>query len=129
MQHTGYEKFEQWADAALAVPIPESVVAYNFNIAETSESFVVEIIGSPVFDAEDSDWACEEEFVARDPMFELPCAEVGEDWEPVLEQVRTFVVQYVAESPNGGQRLRNSKGVGVGFVDGDVILVGGQAIS
>jgi hypothetical protein len=124
-----YESFEKWADSALAAPIPVAVVAFSFNIAETYDAFVVELVGSSEFDAEDSDWACEEEFAFREPLYPLPHSEVGSKWEPVLGQIRDLVAKYVAESTKGGSILRRARGVGVGFVDGELLLVGGTEVS
>jgi hypothetical protein len=118
-----YRRFAAWTDHACSRTIPEAALAFSFNLAETSDAFVVELIGSPTFEPENPDWACDEVFEVRDPEFALPHAEVGNEWERVLRIAVTMVRRYLQDTTNAGGRLREATVVAVGFVDGDLEIV------
>ena len=114
--------FHSWVDKALARPIPEGTVAFHFNLYEGERSFHVQLIGSGQFSREDSDWPCDETLTIGEDVFELPYSLVGTEWKTCLEMVKAAVLKYMAA---GGKAsvLRGCRGVGVGFVDGDVEIV------
>jgi hypothetical protein len=114
--------FHSWVDKALARPIPQGTVAFHFNLYEGKRSFHVQLIGSGQFSRDDPDWPCDETFTTGEHIFELPHAVVGTKWEDCLKEAKAAVVEYIAV---GGKAavLRASRGVGVGFVDGDVEIV------
>lgn len=123
-------QFNEWLEEALPNVPPEDVCAYNFNIAERTDDFVVEIIGAPAYDPSSSDWACEETWSCRPYEFSLPHPQVGTEWKPVEEMVVRFVREFLTNSiASKAQWLRDADAVGVGFVDGDLIVVstGGRA--
>jgi hypothetical protein len=109
--------FEAWLDAALRQPIAPSVVAFCFNLAEP---WCIEIVGSDRFNADDSDWACEESFRPDVEPLVLPESEVGETWEVVLEAAKRLVVAYLDHPSAGSAILRRAEAVAVGFVDGEL---------
>ena len=52
--------------------MPPGIVAFNFNIAEAIDGFVIEICGAAAFDPDDPDWACDESWDCRPSQFEIP---------------------------------------------------------
>jgi shikimate kinase len=109
-------KFDQWLDGAMSEPIPSSVVAFSFNLAEP---WCIEVIGSDRYSDDDPDWACEESFRPNVDHLGLPESEVGETWEAVLEAAKRFVAAYLDRSSAGSTILRRAEAVAVGFVDGE----------
>lgn len=77
------------------------------------------MIGSSCFDAEDSDWACAEVFDTRD---DLQSWTQVANWEEILQEVTNKIKRYI-EMGKYSERLKSYKGVGVGFVDGDMIIL------
>ena len=115
-----YEDFEKWVDTALSVELPENIEAFCFNLYETENDFyAVEIIGSPSFDETDEDWACDEVFNNR--AYPL-CWKSDKSWEDVLEDTKSLVKRYLKEGKYASLLL-SKKGVGVGFVDGNIELL------
>jgi len=114
--------FYSWVDKALTGPIPKGTVAFHFNLYEGKRSFHIQLIGSEQFSRDDPDWPCHETLTTGEDIFELPHSVVGTEWEDCLELAKAAVVEYLGA---GGKAsvLRASKGVGVGFVDGDVEVV------
>jgi shikimate kinase len=111
------QAFNAWLDQALSKPIPESVVAFSFNLAEP---WSVEVIGSERFSEDDADWACEEAFRPKTKDFDLPEDEVGSNWETVVENAKMLVKSYLDRQSAGSDRLRQAVAVAVGFVDGEL---------
>lgn len=110
-------KFDAWLDGALSQPIPSSVVAFSFNLAEP---WCIEVIGSDRYSDDDADWACEESFRPDGEPLSLPESEVGGDWELVLQAAKRLVSVYLDRPSAGGALLRRAEAVAVGFVDGDL---------
>ena len=49
-----------WIDKVLDQEIPNTVVAFCFNLYEESDgSWAMELVGTERFDPEDEDWACD----------------------------------------------------------------------
>jgi len=109
--------FDTWLDSALSQPIPSSVVAFSFNLAEP---WCIEVVGSDRFSDDDPDWACEESFRPDVEQLSLPESKVGETWELVLEAAKRLVSAYLDRPSAGSAVLRRAEAVAVGFVDGDI---------
>ena len=116
--------FETWLVSVLPDRMPADVRAFCFNISQTIDSFVVEVIGSSLYDPADGDWACEETWTCRPAKSELPFASVGNEWERVLDLVVQLVssVLHTSTAPRI-ESLRKAEAVAVGFVDGDLARV------
>ena len=115
-----YRDFEKWVDTALAVELPENIEAFCFNLYEKGNNvYAVEIIGSPTFDDTDEDWACDE--VLNNRGYPL-CWKSDKSWEGVLEDTVALVKRYLKEGKYASLLLIK-KGVGVGFVDGNIELL------
>lgn len=104
----------------MAVELPEKIEAFCFNLYEEGNNvYAVEIIGSPSFDETDEDWACDEVFNNRDyPLL----WKSDKSWEGVLEDTKALVKRYLKEG-RYASLLLSKKGVGVGFVDGNIELL------
>ena len=119
-----YTAFAAWLDAALgAGPLPEEIVAFNFNLYESSEDaepplFDVQLIGAPSYDADDPDWACDEIYSTGENLFTLS----AEDWEACLADVIGLVEQYLSDGQYA-DLFHAKQALTVGFVDGDLEVV------
>jgi len=118
------QQFLDWVDSVLDRPIPPQVVAFNFNLYDAPATWDVQLIGAPSFDPANPDWACDELFDSGQPFFELPHLRNDESWEEGLARAIDLVREYLRTGRNAG-RLRSAKGVGVGFVDGELEIVSG----
>ena len=116
-----YEKISKWIDNALEKGIPEEVTSIAFNLYEDEDSWSMEIVGCGSFDAEDSDWACDEitDFDTRENpyLWTQDC-----EWEEVQSEMLELLKKYLAEGTYG-TKLKELQGAGVGFVDGDLDLL------
>jgi hypothetical protein len=114
---TFQSEFNIWLNGALSQPIPSSVVAFSFNLAEP---WCIEVIGANRYSEQDSDWACEESFRSESKPLALPESEVGSRWEVVLESAKRLVAAYLDRPSAGSAQLRRAEAIAVGFVDGDL---------
>ena len=114
-----YSVFEKWVDKTLSVPLPEGIVAFNFNMYDDGNGkWSVEIIGAASFDKEDEDWACDEIFDNR-----LKCLrwKNSKTWEQNLEFIKSYIERYLKQGKHA-DILKDKEGLGVGFVEGNLIL-------
>lgn len=115
-----YDTFEKWIDDSLSTELSEEIVAFCFNLYEDGENeWSVEIVGTNSFDKNDPDWACSEIFDNRDNLLGWECEETYED---VLSTIKSFLKRYMKQGKYQ-TLLLSKKGIGVGFVDGDLELL------
>ena len=113
--------FGSWMKQALAQPVPDSAVAFCFNMYEHEDAWAIGLMGSPEFDPVNDDWVYAEVFEYREPVFEIPRAVIGENWEQGLDAGTRLVLAYLNGSP--GSRLRAARAIGIGFVDGELHVI------
>jgi len=123
MSHNLQIDFNSWVDAAVAKSIPKSVIAFNFNLYESTNEFHVDLIGSDIYSENNPDWACNELFIEREVLFRLPHQAVGTEWQQALNAVIGLVRNYMQSGSAGASRLCACRAVTVGFVDGDLTRV------
>jgi hypothetical protein len=119
------ESFKAWLRKSLDTVVPESVRAFSFNLYEAGSDdspFGVELIGSPHFDVEDSDWACEEIWEATPRRLPIPATFSTNSWQTCLANVKALVLRALQDK-TVGEILQTREGIAVGFVDGDLDLV------
>jgi hypothetical protein len=117
------QEFFRWTDQALSQVIPESTVAFHFNLYEGMDSVHVQLIGTESFvpgEVPERDyWPGAETFSTGEDIFEIPFSVAGSEWTEWLKMSIEMAQSYIA---GGGESdvLRASRGVGIGFVDGDM---------
>ena len=117
-----YNKVSEWIDGVLSDGVPDEAVAFCFNLYENDEYYwSMELIGAGRFDPEDQDWACDEvtDFNSRESLFTFQ-AEC--EWDEALQTMIDILKKYLNEGKYA-DLLKSQKGVGVGFVDGDIELL------
>ena len=116
-------EFFSWADRVLSGDLPESTCAFHFNLYEGVDSVHVQLIGADSFtpgDVPETDYSPgAETFSTGEEIFEIPFSVAGVDWRQWLESSIALVQAYIA-SGRKASVLKSSKGVGIGFVDGDM---------
>lgn len=122
-----YSEFENWLDNLLENnDMPADTKAFNFNLYEESESdyiYGVQIIASDRFDADDDEWACCEVWSSEEDIFCVSTAdETDKGWQAFQKFISGIVVDYL-ENGKYKNILLNSKGIGIGFVDGEIDII------
>ncbi|MHC1686074.1 MAG: hypothetical protein AB6733_24620 [Clostridiaceae bacterium] len=98
--------------------LPKDIVALNFGLYEP---YGIELIGAKEYDAEDDDWACEEDFEPN----QRDCADFEIDseleWEDVLDIVVKILKELTVEL--GDLDILKVQHITTGFCDGDLVVV------
>lgn len=111
--------FTDWLDKNLPDSISESVIAFSFNLYETSNGFGIELVGAGTFDLDDPDWACDEVWELEPRGIDLPTDMTGDSWEKCLENMKSNLQDYISNGSKSAV-LKSVSGIGIGFVDGDM---------
>ena len=115
-----YKAFEKWVDATLSADLPEGIEAFCFNLYDDGKGqWSAEIVGAESFDPENSDWACDEVFDNREKPLKWSSRQ---SWEKILAQMESHLKKYLKKGKYASL-LRSKKGLGLGFVEGDLILL------
>ncbi len=99
--------------------IPKRVIAWHFDLYEP---YALQLAGSSSFDADDDDWACEDEdeFYPQSSRLQLDfLSELS--WRQVLKILVQALRELREQMPDA--KIFKCKHVAVGFVDGDLILI------
>lgn len=116
-----HAKFTAWLNEILKNPLPENAKGINFNLYEEEQenTFGLQFVATSSFDLNDDDWACDEVFSSNENMYYFT-NENG--WEQTLKEVENNVKTYL-EKEEYSSVLKKYDGIGLGFVDGDLIIV------
>ena len=123
MHETTRQNFFLWLDNVLLQPLAKTTTAFHFNLYEYEKSVGIELMGTvDVIGAGADYWPGDATFYTDDERFHISHSVAGEEWPQWLETCKALIGDYIN---NGVQKelLRQSKGVGVGFVDGDMYLI------
>ena len=120
-------EFKAWLSKSLGENVPNSVQAFSFNLFEpeltVGVKFGIELVGADRFDKEDEDWACEEVWNPVQRRLFIPIEYSGDSWEECLKKMKALLMVYLEGSSAGADQLKSVKGVGIGFVDGNLDLI------
>lgn len=112
--------FFSWLNGIFSADIPDNVVAVNFNLYDDGDDkWSVEFVGAGSFDAEDSDWACDEIVASRDNPFIISKAA---NWQEIQQLAKKYISSYM-NTGKFSDKLKSYAAVGVGFVDGDISIL------
>lgn len=121
------QEFENWLDGGLNGNLPINIKAYSFNLFEPAleegVKFGIELIGAGEFYPHDPDWACDEVWEPKQRRLLIPIEYSGENWEYCLDAMQKLVVKTLSQDNKITKKLKDSSGVGIGFVDGDLNVV------
>jgi hypothetical protein len=121
------QQYMAWLEDALADGAPANVVAFTFNLFEQSSNnarYGVEFVGCSEFDPDDSDWACSELWEpAKGRRSDIPLSFCDAGWDICLSCMRDLVASILQEPSPLSEQLNAVRGIGIGFVDGDLLLL------
>jgi len=99
--------------------IPKRVIAWHFDLYEP---YALELAGSSSYDADDDDWACEDEDEFYPQSSRLQLEFLSElSWRQVLKMLVQALRELREQMPDA--KIFKCKHVAAGFVDGDLILI------
>jgi len=121
------QQYRAWLEQALAEGVPNDVVAFAFNLYEQSSNgarYGVEFIGASEFDRSDPDWACSEVWEpSKGRRSDIPISFCDGSWDACLSQMSDLISSFLREPSPLSQKLGSVRGIGIGFVDGELSLL------
>lgn len=120
------KEFDSWLASVLALELPDTVVAFSFNLFELvpgDAKYGIELIGTDEFHQDDSDWACAEAWVANPRSISIPRAFANAAWEDCLCDAKLLLTRTLNGSSASAAKLKEARAVAIGFVDGDLELI------
>lgn len=115
-------KIFNWIDAILKNPLPDGIVAFNFNLYEGVDSFHIQLIGASQYSKDDEDWATNELYTTGENIFVIPRNICGQEWQKGLSFLKNIIEEYLNKGNYKGI-LKRTNAVGIGFVDGDIEIL------
>lgn len=115
------KEFIEWLDTQMNETIPAEIVAFTINIYESP--FNIEIVGSSEFDAEDDDWACNEDWVPKERIVSISPCFFGSSWQQTQATIVALAKQYLLSNSKNVLKLKAANAFAVGFVDADLSYV------
>ena len=126
MENEIYNAFADWLNSLLEKDMPENTKAYNFNLyeEEEEETYGIQLIASDRFYENDGgDWACSEIYSSEEDIFYIDHSdEKNADRQRGMEFICSLINEYL-KNGKYSDKLKNSKAVGAGFVDGDIEIL------
>lgn len=125
MENEIYNAFTDWLNSLLEKDMPENTKAYNFNLyEEEDETYGIQLIASDRFYENDGgEWACSEIYSSEEDIFYIDHSdEKNADRQRGMEFICSLINEYL-KNGKYSDKLKNSKAVGAGFVDGDIEIL------
>ncbi len=117
-------EFNNWLESILIEELPTDIKGFALNLYEGPDCWEVELIGAATFDPDNEDWACDDVFMSE--RFEIPQEDVPGNWENALNEIANWFNIYLKSNSRGSKKLSSAEGIGIGFVDGNLILLKGK---
>ena len=116
-----YNNFTSWLNEILKNPLPENTKGINFNLyeEENPNTYGIQFVATKSFDLNDDDWACDDIFSSDENMYFFTNKN---NWEQILKEIELNIKDYL-DKENESTVLKNYEGIGLGFVDGDLIIL------
>ncbi len=116
--------FEDYLDENLNTIISLSdVVSIAINLYELGDyNWSLEIIGAPIFDDGNADWACFEVFEVVTTRKNQLFWKEETDWENILKSKIKELENYL-KTGRFTRELKDCEAVAIGFVDGDLEII------
>lgn len=116
------ERFSKWIKKIESTDLPnEKIIAFNFGLFESSESYIIYLSGSEKYDTEDEDWACDVQYDLKDKYFDLYSADLNNaKWEFILEFSISLIKDFMKTEDYKNSFLSKSEYITTGFDEGNL---------
>lgn len=101
--------------------LANNILALNFGLFETENSFLIYCIGSSIYNSKNSDWACNEDYVPHEKYFDLNGRYANTSWNQffieISEELRILITKNSSIIPS------SIKYITCGFDDGELMIL------
>jgi hypothetical protein len=117
---------QDWLQQLCETETPDdSIIAFYFGISEyAGGGYGIYLTGSERFDADDEDWATEDDYHPEERWFDLTDEEYNDlGWEAVLEKIIAELKDFSASEAFKASFFARAEAVATGFAGGDLIII------
>ncbi|WP_347922946.1 hypothetical protein [Pontimicrobium sp. SW4] len=116
------ERFFKWINMIESENSPnESIKALNFGLFETTNSYMMYLMGAEKFDENDENWACKVDYEPKYKYLDLNDSKLNESgWEYVLDFSVSLISKYLKENKSFLTKIEN---ITAGFDDGNLTKI------
>ena len=114
------ERFSKWINVIESGNLPtEKIMGLNFGLFQSSDSYMMYLIGAEIFDEEDENWACEVDYEPKYKYLDLNDSKLNDSgWEYVLDYSVELISNYLKFNDSFLSKIEN---ITTGFDDGNLI--------
>ena len=120
-------KFKSELKSFIEISIKEAddtkIVGLIFNLVENQGRYHIEFVGTDTFDMDDPDWACEEIYAPALRAIEIPVEIHGDTYDQCIGYCADIIRNIASENPSIEAYFSSLSGIGIGFVDGDLMII------
>jgi len=123
-----FEKtFTGCIETNLSTKFPEGVKGFVFNLYEYEPThgtrFGIDFVGTGSFDADDSDWACDEIWEPAERTLMIPESFSGTQWKECQSRIHELLVSLLRGNSKWVAQLKAAQCIALGFAAGDLDIV------
>ena len=105
-------------------PAPSEIIALNVGIFETASGYLLYMIGTNSYDANNDDWACNEQFASDEKYFEISRSYLEDmDEEEFQDVVKNVLEVYTEDKMQNPSSLFYNKIITLGFDEGTLVRI------
>ena len=116
-------KLRSWIESNIEEARPSKFEGLVFNLIENQGAYHIEFVCTDAFDMDDPDWACEEAFAPNIRSIKIPQDIHGDTYDQCIGYTADLLDELSSESQIIGDFFNQLRGVGLGFVDGDLRIL------
>lgn len=113
------ERFSKWINVIESGNLPTGKIkGLNFGLFQSSDSYMMYLIGSEIFDEKDENWACEVDYEPEYKYLDLNDSRLNDsDWKYVLDYSVKLISNYLKLNDSFLSKIEN---ITTGFDDGSL---------
>ncbi|WP_298897263.1 hypothetical protein [uncultured Psychroserpens sp.] len=114
------ERFSKWINLIESGNLPtEKIQGLNFGLFQSSDSYMMYLIGAEIFDEKDENWACEVDYEPEYKYLDLNDLKLNDsDWKYVLDYSVELISNYLKLNDSFLSKIEN---ITTGFDNGNLI--------
>jgi len=113
------KRFSKWIEKIESGNLPnEEIKGLNFGLFESTDSYMMYLMGAENFDENNENWACEVDYEPKYKYLDLNDSKLNNsDWEYILDYSISMINDYLKENDSF---LKNIENITIGFDDGNL---------
>jgi predicted transcriptional regulator YdeE len=122
MEDQFYNEVENWiSEISDDKSFTSEIVAINFGLFESEDGCMTYCIGSKIYDRENDEWACNEDFIPQNKYLKIPNRLTeNKNWQEIQNMFSEILQKYISSLDYEFSLLNKVKAITCGFDEGDL---------